>query len=120
MKEQMQNKRSIAREWFCLLTGPLAWLSQFIINYSLVRWECIDHSKTALHMVSASFLLMVVGAGILSAKVLIDTRQHTSSGEEMAARPHFMAMLGVFSSALFTLAIIMQVVATFVWSPCLR
>jgi hypothetical protein len=117
---KMQNKRGTALQWFGILTGPFAWLSQFILNYSLVRWECIDHSKTALHLVSALFLLIVVVAGIVSAKALIDTRQYTSSGEEIAARSHFMAMLGVFSSALFTLAIIMQIVATFVWSPCLR
>jgi hypothetical protein len=120
LTDQQQTTRSIAAEWFGILAGPLAWLLQFIINYALVRRACITHSTMSLHVVSALFLIVAVTAGIASAKKLLHFRADSSSAEAMVARSHFMAIVGVFSSTLYTLAIIMQVIASFIWNPCIR
>jgi hypothetical protein len=120
MNNQAENPRAIALQWFGILGGPLAWLLQFIVNYALVRRACIAHSTTALHVVSALFLLVVIAAGIVSLLGFLKARQQFTSEDEAAARPHFLALLGLLTSSLYTLGIIMQVIASFVWSPCLR
>ena len=120
MKAEQQSMRAAGKEWFGVLGGPVAWLLQFIVNYALVRWECIGHSSMTIHLVSAGFLLVVIAAGIVSVNNFARTRGHPASEEKMASRHHFMAVLGIFTSSIFTLGIIMQAIASFIWNPCMR
>jgi hypothetical protein len=105
-------------EWFGILGAPVAWLTQFLANYALVRWACIGHGKLALHLVSALFLAVAISAGVVSARYFSKTRQHSASGEEVSARPHFMATLGILSASLYSLAIIVQAIPSFILDPC--
>lgn len=120
MNEEQKSLASDILEWFGILAGPTAWLIQFLINYALVRWECIGHSRIALHVVSSLFLAIVVSGGIVSAVYFTKTREKSAASEKLSARRHFMAALGIFSATLYSLAIVMQGVATFIWNPCQR
>jgi hypothetical protein len=118
MNEEKKTLRSDILEWFGILAGPIAWLMQFLINYVLVRWECIGHSRVALHVVSFIFLAVVICGGIVPAIYFKKTRAQFVADEKFSARRHFMAWLGLFSATLFSLAIIMQAIASFILDPC--
>ncbi len=120
MNKEQQSSQSDGLEWFGMLIGPIAWLTQFLINYVLVRFECIHQNKIAVHVVHFTFLLLVIAGGIVSWVYWTKTRQEFSESEKMSARPHFMAMIGILSSILFSLAIIMQTIPGFLLNPCDR
>jgi len=107
-------------EWFGILTGPLVWLTQFLTNYALVRWECINHGRLALHIVSAVSLAIVVASGIVALAYFLNTRQYSAASEQLPARPHFMAALGILSASLYSFAIIAQAIPSFILDPCQR
>jgi hypothetical protein len=120
MNAEKKAEANDVLEWFGILAGPLAWLTQFLTNYALVRRECMGHTKLALHIVSAVFLAIVVLSGIVSAMYFLKTRQFSAASEQLAARRHFMAALGIFSALLFSVAIIAQAIPSFILDPCQR
>jgi hypothetical protein len=107
-------------EWVGILAGPSAWLTQFLINYALVREACIGHHNLALHVVSGVFFAVVVAAGILSTRYFFKTREFSAASEKLPARSHFMAALGILSSSLYTLIILAQAIPSFILDPCQR
>jgi uncharacterized oligopeptide transporter (OPT) family protein len=119
MKTQkgMQND---ALEWLGILIGPVAWLTQFLLKYVVVRWECIHQSKLAVNVIPIVFLVLVLGGGAISLFYARKTGKSFAESEKISARPHFMAMVGVFSSALFAVGIVMQAIPSFILNPCDR
>jgi len=107
-------------EWFGILAGPLVWLTQFLANYALVRWECIHHGKLSLHIVSAVSLAIVIFSGIIAVVYFFKTREYSAASEQLPARPHFMAVLGILSASLFSFAIIAQAIPSFILDPYQR
>lgn len=105
-------------EWFGILAGPLVWLTQFLINYALVRWECINHGRLSLHIVSAVSLAIVISSGIISVVYFSKTREYSAASEQLPARRHFMAALGILSASLYSFAIIAQAIPSFILDPC--
>jgi hypothetical protein len=117
------EKKAVANdilEWFGILAGPLAWLTQFLVNYALVRWECINHGRLALHIVSAVSLAIVISGGIVSTIYFFKTRQFSAASEKLPARRHFMAALGILTAALYALGIVAQAIPSFMLDPCQR
>jgi len=120
MNTEKGSSQSDALEWLGILIGPVAWLTQFLLKYVVVRWECIHQSKVAVNAIPVVFLLLVIGGGIISLIYALKTGKSFAESEKISARPHFMAVLGIFSAALFTLAIVMQAIPTFILNPCDR
>jgi hypothetical protein len=118
MNAEKKDNPGGVTEWFGILAGPIAWLTQFLANYALVRLACIEHNQLALHLISGVFLGIVIFGGVVAGACFFRTRGHSSSGEEISARPHFMATLGIFSAALFAFAIVAQAMASFILDPC--
>jgi len=118
MNAVQKNNTHEARQWFGILIGPIAWLTQFLTNYALVRLACREHNNLVLHLISGLFLAIVIFGGALSAISFLQSRDQSTSGEELSARPHFMAMLGISCSALFAFAIVIQALASFILDPC--
>jgi hypothetical protein len=106
--------------WTGLFAGPLAWFLHQAINYVLVPWSCDTGRHLPLHLVSAAMLLLVSAGGILSWRDWSRRRQISSEDAQAAGRAHFLAATGLLMCALFALAILMQVAATFYFDPCQR
>jgi hypothetical protein len=115
MNEQHKSSVNEGLEWLGIFATPLAWLTQFLINYGLVHRVCMNHQMWLLYFVSTIFLAVVIAAGILSANYFKKT---SAQSGELSARRTFMATVGIFSSALYALAIIMQIIAGLLWNPC--
>jgi hypothetical protein len=98
--------------WFGLLTGPVIWLTSFLINFALVPWTCVWQAKPSLYIVSAVAFLISAGAGLLC------WNQWQAAGRELPDdsnvtpnRARLMAMGGLGLNGISCLVIIGQVIA---------
>src|SRR4051794_12071882 len=106
--------------WGGVLAGPIAWLVQFQIRYSLVPWVCTRHKPFVLHTVAGVFLLLVVVAGIFCWRtwVMAGKQWPTETESGPKARNVFLSLLGMLTSSLFALLIIAQGIPAFILDPC--
>lgn len=123
MNESEQNfKRTsgIFAQWAGLLIGPLAWLLQLQVAYTLVPWACAhDVHAISLHIVTIATLLLAAGGCFIAWHTWQAAGQQWPSGEGGAiGRSRFMAVLGLVTSAMFFLVILMQGIASFILHPC--
>jgi hypothetical protein len=106
--------------WFGVLGGPIIWAAHLQILYCLVPVYCRTGSALWMHVTSVACVVVSVAAGLTAWSCLSRARAGDSPTDEEvpAARPHFMALLGVANSALFTLIIIATAIASFMIDPC--
>jgi nicotinamide riboside transporter PnuC len=118
--EHLRTGRGIAVLWFAVLAGPLAWMLGLNAQYSLVRVACAKNNMLYLHAVSVLPLLLAASGGWVAWREWRRTGR-AWPGEEggTMARSRFMVALGLLGSALFTLAILAQWIASFFLNPCM-
>ena len=108
--------------WAGVLAGPLATLTQLLVNYALVLWACgAGGREWPLHAVSLLALLVCVCAGLLS---LRNWRRAGAGWAEDDAgaipRSRFMAAVGMLVSLHTALVCVAQWAAVFAYGPCER
>jgi hypothetical protein len=105
--------------WMGFLGGPIAWLANLQASYSLVPWTCQHGKHFLLHVSSALFLCLAVGAAFLVKGSSIPASVvRSSKNQGMEEVAPFMGQVGFWMSMLFALLIAAQAVPTFVLSPC--
>lgn len=106
--------------WVGMLTGPLAFLTNLQIGYSLADFVCAGKvSHVWLHIVPWSLALITV-LSFISALKSSTSLESSLGSERKQERRKFMRHVGLISSALFTLLIIMQWAATLYIDPCAK
>jgi hypothetical protein len=116
----VQVDRGTVPMWAAVLGGPIVWLLQFQVNYMLVPWVCTTGHQCVRHLLALLALLLVLGGGWLAC---VEWRRQGRGGMEedlpgFVGRTRFLSMLGMLSSILFALLIVMQDIASFFLSPC--
>jgi hypothetical protein len=111
------------RLWFGILAGPAAWVLQLLISYPLAQLSChaefrSQHPLTLQAIALAA--LLVAGAGAMTAW---HTREAmpadaSTSGGRAVDRARFMTGLGLLSSALFGLVIIVTALPAWILHAC--
>src|SRR4051812_19499950 len=104
--------------WLGMLGGPLAWLTQFLLNYILVRWACAAGQTWSLHVAGFSFLLCCLALAFLSWRSFRVISSLANQEDRAVVRGRFMATLGIWLSTLFALITAAQVAAAFLIDPC--
>ncbi len=119
--EHLRTGRGIAVLWFAVLAGPLAWMLGLNAEYGLVRVACAKQNMLYLHAVSVLTLLLALSGGWVAWREWRRTGRHAPDEEAggTLARSGFMVMMGLMASALFSLAILAQWVASFFFNPCM-
>ncbi|HKP72773.1 MAG TPA: hypothetical protein VJT82_07540 [Pyrinomonadaceae bacterium] len=117
---ELKRAGELFAEWTGLLAAPTAWALQMQVGYTLVPWACAhDEQAVSLHVVTVVALLMTAGGAFVSWRVWRKTGREWPGGEGGAVgRSRFMAVLGLLTSAIFFLLILMQGVASFIVHPC--
>jgi len=105
--------------WTGILTGPIAFAGNLTATYALVKWVCATDREGVLHLISFVALLLVVGAAWISWIAL----KRSPAGVETEAgtpeaRAHFMALLGLASSAFFIIVIVANAYPQWVLDAC--
>ena len=116
----LRRPRGIAVLWFAVLAGPLAWMLGLNAEYGLVRVACAKQNMLYLHSVSLLTLLLALAGGLVAWREWKRTGREWA-GEEPGAIPRsrVLVALGLLASALFSLTILAQWVASFFFNPCM-
>ena len=105
--------------WLGILGGPAAWLVALQVCYVLVPVACRSGHHLPLHLAGILFLCCGIFIGwIASRNLMAFIAQEGAGPDAVLAREHFMALLGVMMSALFSLVIFVQAAAAFIIGPC--
>jgi hypothetical protein len=104
-----------------VLLGPIAVLVNEELIYVTNMWACGMGKQPAMHIVPIICLLVTIGAGLLARRDWI--RVGRGIEEEAAtvdSRTRFLALGGMWISALSALIILAQWLAIFVFGACMR
>jgi hypothetical protein len=96
--------------WFAVLGPPAAWFASLVVSYFAVHEVCRVHSSLAPRIVSFVALLVAVAAGLAGRGIWVRAAQYE--------RTRFMAQIGVLEGVLFSLIMLLQIVATLLLPPC--
>lgn len=111
-------------QWYGVLVPPLAMLVHVGLGYALVPWSCSGRSQLPLHA-TAIVLTLIAASGIVTGL----GQWHEGGGgkhepgvgddrRDEATRARFMGGIGIASGVLFSLAILVQWLATVFLHPC--
>ncbi len=121
--DEQRDQRNIALQWAGVLAGPVAWIFDEGLSYSMVQHACSTGHFYVLHVVSIVALLIGLSGVFISWKNLMtlpasrEEKGETPGGSPMD-RAVFMAKLGLMLSAGFVLVIIALGVPKVMMSPC--
>lgn len=109
--------------WFGFLGPPIIWAVRFMVAYALVPEACSAAGLLALNVVTLVALAGTMLAGVVAARSWRRTRgEHGAQddpGRTAWRRARFMALAGIFTSALFTAVIVAEGLANVLVDPCL-
>jgi hypothetical protein len=99
-----------------VILPPLAWFAALNANWMLVAPACARGSSWPFYAVTLATFLLALAAGTVSWRTF---RAASPAGESVTAlRTRFLGGLGLLSSALFSVAIVAQAIASLVVGPC--
>jgi hypothetical protein len=105
--------------WTGILAGPVAWALDLTLSYAIVRWTCSSQRTGLLHAISPAALVMVAAGAAVSFMALRHTAADMpSDGGDPRQRARFMAILGLTSCALFSLAVVAGAIPRWVLDAC--
>lgn len=109
--------------WSGILGPPIIWAGRFGISYVLASWACVADAMWLLHAITIASLAGVGVLGWLSWHSWRASREPSPAepgpGDDRQQRVRFMALFGLFSSALFAVVIIAEGLANVLIDPCL-
>lgn len=119
-KELTQTGR-LASLWTGLLLAPVAWICQLQASYLLVFYACSSRHIFTLHVATLVFLLAAAIGGFIAWRNWERVgRELPSEDAGPVPRTRFMALLGLLTSALFFLLILVQGLPSFFLEPCIK
>lgn len=117
--ETLRRHSGDISQWAGVLTGPIVWLLQLQLSYSMVQTACETGRKWPLHLVSLIALLLVAAAAAVSWRVWKRLPEgSTEEGSPQESRSRFMALCGLVTSALFALVIVATEIPNWVLHAC--
>jgi len=108
--------------WLGVLLPPVAWFTQFQVNYALARWLCdVPWIAVFYHLTGALMLGVALFGGFLAWRDWSVLHGHAPPDREAGVfgRSHFLALLGLAVTPLFMLLIVGQWSARFFIDPCI-
>jgi hypothetical protein len=105
--------------WAGILAGPLVWLLDLQVSYSIVQWVCGGGPHVVLHLVSLGSLLLIAVAAFGSWSALQwAARGEREDGAQPDERGRFMAVLGLVMCAYFALVVVAGAIPRLVLDAC--
>jgi predicted small integral membrane protein len=107
--------------WASVLIGPVVFLLNLQVNYTMVDWACNTGHGWALHVVHAASFVVTV-AGLLLGIVLWQRSGGgwPDPGRSSASRSRLLAVVGTLGSALFLVSLVAHWIPVVVLGPCPR
>jgi hypothetical protein len=118
-KPKKLDKGRSLRLWIGMLVPPAAWAVQLQSLYLTSEFGCRSSDFTWNHVVVVAALIVSVLAGFIAWREWSQSggSDEDEDGDRMSRR-RFMALLGVLTSALFSITILAQWLPTLMGVPC--
>ncbi|MDQ3995810.1 MAG: hypothetical protein M3303_02195 [Gemmatimonadota bacterium] len=116
---ELATRRSTAAQWFGVLAGPLAMLSNLQVQYALVPWACFTGARFTLHVAALLFLAIAVAPAFVARR-----EWRTAGGGEpddeggTLARTRFLGVVGMATSVFFAVVILAMWLANAFLNTC--
>lgn len=104
------DRKTIALSWTALAAGAFAWFNSQQLGSNWAFAGCPSFSPLVSLLLGLAALALVVAGGLLSLKVW-------RGGTVEEARP-FVALMGILTSALLSVAIVLQTLAGLIIPRC--
>jgi len=105
--------------WTGILAGPIAWAFDLTASYALVKWACNTDTYATLHLLTIVSLALALVGWVTSWMALRRTSHDVpTDGGHPRQRARFMAILGLTTSALFTLTILAGALPRWMLDAC--
>jgi hypothetical protein len=104
--------------WFGMLGGPAAGFLSIAINYPAVDRACVTGNALVLHLLTMVFLAIAALAGLTSLRLRDRAGRWPDDGGGLLARSRFMTTVGLFTSLLAIVGIVMQWIPIFFIGAC--
>jgi hypothetical protein len=106
--------------WLGMLAGPVCWLLTLQTAYALVQPACQSERASMLYIAIGVYAVLSIGGGVLSLFNWMSAGggwpSETDDPEHAARR--LMGVVGMMTSALFTLIILSHLAAVIIVGPC--
>jgi hypothetical protein len=105
--------------WTGVLLGPVASLLALEVSYVLAERACATGRMAPVHLTLLGCFLLATAGGLLARREWGRWRarpEREQGGPE--GRSRFLALLGMLSSGIFALTIVVQWTATWFYHPC--
>jgi hypothetical protein len=96
--------------WFAVFGPPAAWFASLVVSYFAVHEVCRVSSPLGPRIASLVALLIAVAAGIAGRAIWLQ--------EEAHERTRFLAQISVLGGGVFSLIVLLQLVATLLLPTC--
>jgi hypothetical protein len=118
-KPKKIDKSGALRLWIGMLLPPIAWGVQLQSLYLTSEFGCRSSDFTWNHVVVVVALGISIVAGVIAwgEWTASDASDEAEGGDQMSRR-RFMSLLGVLTSALFSITILAQWLPTLMGVPC--
>jgi hypothetical protein len=106
--------------WAGFIGAPFLWSMHLLLLYMMVPWFCATGRNWVGHLLTALF----IAVGLWFTYLCWREWRHVGGGEPSSDEPpangrtRFAAVVGMMSSALFTLVIAAEHIPAFMLSPC--
>jgi uncharacterized membrane protein len=111
--------------WFAVLGPPFAWGVQFGIGYWITQAQCSlsgsgweSSSEAWSILLTAAAAAVALSAGLVSVLLYRTTSESDKDDAPPDGRTHFLSMVGMAITPLFTFIILMNGVGVNIVSPC--
>ena len=118
-KPKKIDKSGALRLWIGMLLPPIAWGVQLQSLYLTSEFGCRSSDFTWNHVVVVVALVISIVAGVIACgEWTASGASDEAEGGDQMSRRRFMSLLGVLTSALFSITILAQWLPTLMGVPC--
>lgn len=105
--------------WFGFFGGPMAGMLMVWIDYPLVDRACVGGNRAWLHVASAVFLAIAIGAWFDARRWYERAGDFPLTEGGVMPRTRFMALVGLFTASLAIIEIVFQWIPVFFLGSCI-
>jgi hypothetical protein len=104
--------------WFTVVVGPMAFLTQEVVNFLLTPAVCQGRNRLMLVAISAAALAVTLAAGAFAVRSGVAPVGERGEPERERSRLRFAAGVALLSSTFSALVILATVLPTLIHAPC--
>lgn len=104
--------------WWGILIGPVAWVIDQGLSYSIEQHACSTGKFYELHLITAACFVLALTGLFVAVRQLRKVPAGNDDGGTPRDRSWFMAWLGILMSVEFAVVVIAMAVPKIILSPC--